>query len=156
MCRASRLPTLKDMARDADIDDEPFPFGLLGYAVLQAVDILLARAHLVPVGRDNQAHVEITREIAQRFNILYGEVFPEPDFLVPAQVLLPGTDGKPKMGKSLDNAIWLSDDSKAIEEKVRDMYVYRSPSASALTSPIRSRATLCSRITTRLTTTWVR
>jgi tryptophanyl-tRNA synthetase len=122
MPRLSRLPTLKDMARDANIDDESFPFGLLGYPVLQAADILLPRAHLVPVGRDNQAHVEITREIARRFNHLYGEVFPEPDFLVPSQVLLPGTDGNPKMGKSLGNAIWLSDDAKTVEEKVRGMY----------------------------------
>lgn len=120
--RLSRLPTLKDMARDANIDEESFPFGLLGYPVLQAVDILLPRAHLVPVGRDNQAHVEITREIARRFNHLYSEVFPEPDFLVPSQVLLPGTDGNPKMGKSLGNAIWLSDGAKTVEEKVRGMY----------------------------------
>ena len=120
--RLSRLPTLKDMARDADIDDESFPFGLLGYPVLQAADILLPRAHMVPVGRDNQAHVEITREIARRFNHMYGEVFPEPDFLVPSQILLPGTDGNPKMGKSLSNAIWLSDDAQTVEEKVRGMY----------------------------------
>lgn len=120
--RLSRLPTLKDMARDADIDEESFPFGLLGYPVLQAADILLPRAHMVPVGRDNQAHVEITREIARRFNHMYGEVFPEPDFLVPSQVLLPGTDGNPKMGKSLGNAIWLSDDARTVEEKVRGMY----------------------------------
>jgi tryptophanyl-tRNA synthetase len=120
--RLSRLPTLKDMARDADIDEESFPLGLLGYPVLQAADILLPRAHMVPVGRDNQAHVEITREIARRFNYLYGEVFPEPDFLVPSQVLLPGTDGNPKMGKSLGNAIWLSDDAKTVDEKVRGMY----------------------------------
>jgi tryptophanyl-tRNA synthetase len=120
--RLSRLPTLKDMARDANIDDESFPFGLLGYPVLMSVDILLPRAHLVPVGRDNQAHVEITREIARRFNYLYGEVFPEPDFLVPSQTLLSGTDGNPKMGKTLGNAIWLSDDAKTVEEKVRSMY----------------------------------
>jgi len=120
--RLSRLPTLKDMARDANIDDESFPLGLLGYPVLQAADILLPRAHMVPVGRDNQAHVEITREIARRFNYLYGEVFPEPDFLVPSQVLLPGTDGNPKMGKSIGNAIWLSDDAKTVEGKVRGMF----------------------------------
>jgi tryptophanyl-tRNA synthetase len=120
--RLSRLPTLKDMAREANIDEEAFPFGLLGYPVLQAADILLPRAHMVPVGRDNQAHVEITREIARRFNYLYGEVFPEPDFLVPSQVLLPGADGNPKMGKSIGNAIWLSDDAKTVEEKVRGMY----------------------------------
>jgi len=62
------------------------------------------------------------REIARRFNGLYGEVFPEPDFLVPSQTLLPGTDGNSKMGKSLGNAIWLSDDARTVEEKVRGMY----------------------------------
>ena len=73
--RLERLPSLKDMARDAHLDT--MPLGLLGYPVLQAVDILLPRADIVPVGRDNQAHVEITREIARRFNHLYGR---EPDF----------------------------------------------------------------------------
>ena len=75
--RLERMPTLKDMARDANIDS--MPFGLLGYPVLQAVDILLPRAQAVPVGRDNQSHVELAREIARRFNNLYGEVFPEPE-----------------------------------------------------------------------------
>ena len=74
--RLARLPSIKDMARAALIDEETIPFGLLGYPVLQAADILLPRAHLVPVGKDNQAHVEITREIARRFNNQYGEVVP--------------------------------------------------------------------------------
>jgi len=65
--RLERLPSLKDMARDANLDT--LPFGLLGYPVLQAADILLPRAHIVPVGKDNQAHVEVTREIARRFNL---------------------------------------------------------------------------------------
>ena len=66
--RLSRLPSIKDMARAANMDDDTVPFGLIGYPVLQAADILLPRAHLVPVGKDNEAHVEITREIARRFN----------------------------------------------------------------------------------------
>jgi len=66
--RLERMPTLKDMARDAKMDS--MPFGLLGYPVLQAVDILLPRAEAVPVGRDNQAHVELAREMARRFNNL--------------------------------------------------------------------------------------
>ena len=86
------------------IDEEAVPFGLLGYPVLQAADILLPRAHLVPVGRDNQAHVEVTRELARRFNYLYGEVFPIPDDLVEGATL-PGTDGQAKMSKSLGNVI---------------------------------------------------
>ncbi|NTW02711.1 MAG: tryptophan--tRNA ligase [Oscillochloris sp.] len=122
VARLSRLPSIKEMARNAHIDEEQLPFGLLGYPVLQAADILMPRAHLVPVGKDNEAHVEITREIARRFNGLYGEVFPEPDVLVPEVGTLPGTDGQGKMSKSAGNAIFLSDDAKTVEQKVRGMY----------------------------------
>jgi tryptophanyl-tRNA synthetase len=117
--RLERMPTLKDMARDANIDS--MPFGLLGYPVLQAVDILLPRANVVPVGRDNQSHVELARELARRFNNLYGEVFPIPDDLVEGDTL-PGTDGQGKMSKSLGNAILLSDDAKTVQKKVQGMY----------------------------------
>ena len=118
--RLERLPSLKDMARDAELDS--MPFGLLGYPVLQAADILLPRAHLVPVGKDNEAHVEISREIARRFNRLYGEVFPEPQSLIGEVPTLVGTEGQAKMSKSLDNAIYLADDAKTVERKVRSMY----------------------------------
>jgi tryptophanyl-tRNA synthetase len=118
--RLERLPSLKDMARDAELDS--MPFGLLGYPVLQAADILLPRAHLVPVGKDNEAHVEISREIARRFNRLYGEVFPEPESLIGEVPTLVGTDGQAKMSKSLGNAIYLGDDPKTVERKVRGMY----------------------------------
>lgn len=118
--RLSRLPSLKDMAKGAGFEE--MPFGLLGYPVLQAADILLPRAHLVPVGKDNVAHVEITREIARRFNNLYGEVFPIPDALVSDQGSLVGTDGDAKMSKSLNNAIYLSDDPKTVEKRVMSMY----------------------------------
>jgi tryptophanyl-tRNA synthetase len=127
--RLERLPSLKDMARDAHL--ETMPFGLLGYPVLQAVDILLPRASLVPVGKDNQAHVEVTREIARRFNTLYGPVFPEPEALIGQVPTLVGTDGSAKMSKSLNNAIFLSDDAATVEAKVRQMY----------TDPKRLRAT---------------
>lgn len=120
--RLARLPSIKDMARNANIDEEQLPFGLLGYPVLQAADILMPRANLVPVGKDNEAHVEITREIARRFNFLYGEVFPEPDALVPPVGTLPGTDGQGKMSKSAGNAIFLSDDPQTVAQKVRAMY----------------------------------
>jgi tryptophanyl-tRNA synthetase len=120
--RLSRLPSIKEMARNAHIEEEQIPLGLLGYPVLQAGDILLPRAHLVPVGKDNEAHVEITREIARRFNFLYDEVFPVPDVLVPEVGTLVGTDGQAKMSKSLGNAILLSDDAKTVETKVRGMY----------------------------------
>lgn len=119
--RLVRVPSIKEMARAAMIDEEAVPFGLLGYPVLQAADILLPRAHLVPVGKDNQAHVEVTREIARRFNYLYGEVFPIPDDLVEGDTL-PGTDGQAKMSKSIGNAIFLSDDAATIRKKVHSMY----------------------------------
>jgi tryptophanyl-tRNA synthetase len=120
--RLVRLPSIKDMARAAHIEEESIPFGLLGYPVLQAADILLPRAHLVPVGKDNLAHVEITREIARRFNGLYGDVFPEPDALLGEVATLVGTDNKGKMSKSAGNAIMLSDDAKTVAAKVRGMY----------------------------------
>jgi len=120
--RVARLPSIKEMARAARFDDEAVPFGLVGYPVLQAADILLPRAHLVPVGKDNESHVEVTREIARRFNRLYGEVFPVPDVLIGEVPTLVGTDGQAKMSKSLDNAIFLSDDARTVQEKVRGMY----------------------------------
>ncbi|RLD11051.1 MAG: tryptophan--tRNA ligase [Chlamydiae bacterium] len=120
--RLSRLPSLKEMARAAHIDDEEMPFGLLGYPVLQAADILLPRANLVPVGKDNICHVEITREIARRFNNLYGDVFPIPEHMVGNVPTLVGTDNKAKMSKSLGNCIFLSDDEIKVNKKVRGMY----------------------------------
>ena len=118
--RLERLPSLKDMARDADL--AVMPFGLLGYPVLQAADILLPRAHLVPVGKDNEAHVEITREIARRFNRLYGKVFPVPELLLGKVPILVGTDGQTKMSKSRGNTIYLSDDEATVNRKVMGMY----------------------------------
>ncbi|MCP5094287.1 MAG: tryptophan--tRNA ligase [Chloroflexi bacterium] len=117
--RLSRVPSIKDMARAANINE--MPFGLLGYPVLQAADILMPRAHMVPVGKDNQAHVEITREIARRFNYLYDEVFPIPDYLVEGDTLI-GTDGNAKMSKSIGNTIYLDDDAKTVKKKVHGMY----------------------------------
>jgi len=90
--------------------------------VLQAADILLPRADLVPVGRDNVPHVEVTREIARRFNSLYGAVFPEPEALVSDVPVLPGIYGQQKMSKSLDNAIFLSDDAETVRRRVMQMY----------------------------------
>lgn len=118
--RLQRLPSLKDMVRDAGLNE--MPYGLLGYPVLQSADILLPRAHLVPVGKDNEAHVELTREIARRFNNYYGEVFPVPDVMVGDVPTLVGTDGAGKMSKSVGNAILLSDDEKTVNKKVRGMY----------------------------------
>lgn len=117
--RLQQLPTIKDMANAAHM--EQMPYNLLGYPVLQSADILMPRAHLVPVGKDNESHVEITRQIARRFNNLYGEVFPEPDSYVEGGTLV-GTDGQAKMSKSLGNAILLSDDSRTVKKQVMSMY----------------------------------
>src|SRR3972149_25477 len=118
--RREAVPSLKEMAQAAHLD--AMPFGLLGYPVLQAADILLPRATLVPVGRDNEAHVEVAREIARRFNHLYGEVFPVPDVLIGEVPMLVGTDGQTKMSKSLNNAIFLSDSAQSVKEKVMGMF----------------------------------
>lgn len=120
--RLSGLPSLKEMARNAHIPEESIPFGLLGYPVLQTADILLPRAHLVPVGKDNEAHVELARDIARRFNQNYGDVFPLPEVLLSETPSLIGIDGKGKMSKSAGNAIYLSDDAKTVEKKVKGMF----------------------------------
>jgi tryptophanyl-tRNA synthetase len=116
--RLQRIPTLKDMVRDARLNS--MPLGLLAYPVLQAADILLPRAHLVPVAKDNEAHVEVAREIARRFNRMYAEVFPEPEALLGE--FLVGTDGQAKASKSVGNVIFLSDDAKTVARKVSGMY----------------------------------
>ncbi|MFW6135574.1 MAG: tryptophan--tRNA ligase [Chloroflexota bacterium] len=116
--RLERVPSIKEMAASAHL--ESMPFGLLGYPVLQAADILLPRAHLVPVSRDNEAHVEVSREIARRFNRLYGEVFPEPQAVLGD--MLVGTDGEAKASKSRGNVIYLSDGSDTVRQKVHGMY----------------------------------
>jgi tryptophanyl-tRNA synthetase len=118
--RLERLPSIKEMAEAAHLD--VLPFGLVGYPVLQAADILLPRADVVPVGKDNVPHVEVTREIARRFNYLYGEVFAEPDALVSDVPSLPGIYGMQKMSKSLGNAIMISDSAETVRERVMQMY----------------------------------
>lgn len=132
--RLERVPSIKDMAKNASLDS--LPFGLLGYPVLQAADILLPRATLVPVGKDNEAHVEVTREIARRFNHLYGEVFPIPEALIGEVPSLVGIDGKTQMSKSRGNTIDLADDAEIVTAKVMRM----------LTDPKRVRADIPGRV----------
>src|SRR5919205_4496084 len=118
--RLQRVPTLKEVMQDLEIEQPSA--GLLIYPVLQAADILSVRANLVPVGKDQASHLEVTRGIARRFNSMYGDTLPEPDTLIGDVPTLVGTDGQAKMSKSLDNAIYLSDDAKTVEQKVRGMY----------------------------------
>jgi tryptophanyl-tRNA synthetase len=120
--RLRRLPSIKQMARAANMAEESVPFGLVGYPVLQAADILLARAQVVPVGKDNVAHVEIARELARQFNSAYGRIFPEPEPLLSDVPALVGTDNRGKMSKSAGNAIFLSDDEQTVRAKVGAMF----------------------------------
>jgi tryptophanyl-tRNA synthetase len=118
--RLERIPTLKDTLRDRQL--EVPSFGLLGYPVLQSADILQVRANLVPVGKDQESHVELTREIARRFNATFGDVFPEPKALLGEVPTLVGTDGQAKMSKSLDNVINLSHDTAEVKRRVMSMF----------------------------------
>jgi tryptophanyl-tRNA synthetase len=95
-------------------------FGFLGYPVLMAADIILYKAKRVPVGQDQLPHLEITREIARRFNHLYGNVFPEPEALLTETPKLPGLDGR-KMSKSYGNSIYLSDSAEETAKMVMSM-----------------------------------
>jgi tryptophanyl-tRNA synthetase len=127
--RLQRLPTLKEMVRDLQLDSASL--GLLTYPVLQAADIMMPRAHLVPVGKDQASHLEVTRELARRFNELYGEVFPIPETLIGEVPTLVGLDGKAKMSKSLGNTIMLAEEPDELQRRVMGMY----------TDPTRLRAT---------------
>jgi tryptophanyl-tRNA synthetase len=115
--RLERNPTLKEQVRDLNIEN--IIYGHLGYPVLQAADILLYKGNAVPVGDDQVPHVEITREIARKFNNQYGEVFPEPEPLLTTFARLPGLDGNAKMSKSLGNTILLSDEPDTVLQKLR-------------------------------------
>lgn len=110
-------PTIKTEAKQYGYDD--INYGFLGYPVSQSADITFCNADLVPVGEDQLPHMELTRKIVRRFNDLYGETLTEPKAQLSACSRLVGTDGNAKMGKSLGNAIYLSDDAKTVTEKIR-------------------------------------
>ncbi|MEW6268865.1 MAG: tryptophan--tRNA ligase [Thermodesulfobacteriota bacterium] len=114
-----RNPTYKEQ-REQLQDRDLSTYGFLGYPVLQAADILLYKAHLVPVGVDQVPHVELTREIARRFNHLYGGVLPEPQALLSPTPKVPGTDGR-KMSKSYGNAIFLDEEPQSIQTRLEKM-----------------------------------
>ena len=115
--RLERNPTVKEQVKELNLE-ELMSYGHLGYPVLQAADILIYKAQLVPVGEDQVPHVELTREIARRFNKLYGYVFPEPEVKLTIFSRLPGVDGR-KMSKSYGNAILLSDAPDTIRKTLQ-------------------------------------
>jgi tryptophanyl-tRNA synthetase len=117
LSRLERNPTLKEQVRDLAID-ENVTYGHLGYPVLQAADILLYKGDLVPVGEDQAPHVEITREIARRFNKSFGPVFPEPKVELTKFGRFPGLDGQ-RMSKSVGNTLQLSDEPEEIRQRMR-------------------------------------
>jgi tryptophanyl-tRNA synthetase len=115
-----RVPTYKEQMQEMKTRDLS-TYGFLGYPLLQAADILIYKAARVPVGEDQLAHLELTREVARRFNHLYGNVFQEPQALLSKSPKVPGTDGR-KMSKSYDNAVLLSDSKAEVTAKIRTMY----------------------------------
>lgn len=119
-----RCPTYKEQLQEIK-DKDLSTYGFLGYPVLQAADILVYKAEFVPVGEDQLPHLELTREIARRFNNFYGnrfgKVLPEPQALLTQITRLPGVDGR-KMSKSYNNAIYLSDSETSVKEKVLSMF----------------------------------
>jgi tryptophanyl-tRNA synthetase len=124
-----RNPTLK--AEMDDFGKKSVPVAFFTYPVMQVANILLPRAHLVPVGEDQLPHIEMTRELARRFNTRFKPVFPEPEALIGRVRRLAGTDGQAKMSKSRGNTIDLKDSEEVVNQKVRSMY----------TDPTRLRAT---------------
>ncbi len=119
-----RVPTYKEQ-RENITEKDIGNYAFLGYPVLQAADIIMYKANYVPVGKDQAAHVELTREIARRFNNFFGPVFPEPQELHTEVLTLPGTDGR-KMSKSYNNAIYLIDSVETVREKARQMITDRT------------------------------
>lgn len=117
-----RVPTYKEKRENLALGEESLSYGLLGYPVLMAADILVYRAHAVPVGKDQVPHLELTREIARRFNHLYGPVFPEPECVVnEVTAVVPGLDGR-KMSKSYQNAIYVADDADTVAAKIKNAF----------------------------------
>ncbi len=113
-----RVPTYKEMVEQLKLESPSY--GLLGYPLLQAADILIYKAQAVPVGVDQVPHVELTREIARRFNHLFGSVFPEPEARLTEIPKVPGTDGR-KMSKSYDNCIYLADPPEVTVPRIKTM-----------------------------------
>lgn len=124
-----RVPTYKE--KQSELKERDLStYGFLGYPVLQTADIIIYQAKHVPVGVDQMPHLEISREITRRFNLLYRDIFPEPEGLLTEFPKVPGLDGR-KMSKSYDNAIYLSDTPEIVDQKIKTM----------MTDPARKRKT---------------
>jgi tryptophanyl-tRNA synthetase len=124
-----RVPSYKEQQQQITEKDLS-TYGFLGYPLLQSADIMMYKAHAVPVGEDQAPHIELTREVVRRFNNLYGSVFPEPKTLLTQTPRIPGTDGR-KMSKSYGNAVYLKDPPEVVREKIKPM----------VTDPARKRRT---------------
>ena len=123
--RVQRNPTVKTEVKMRGFENNSIPLGFFCYPVSQAADIAAFKATTVPAGEDQAPMIELTRELVARFNQTYAPVLVEPSPMLPENIVqrrLPGTDGKEKMSKSLGNCIYLSDDAKTIEQKVKSMY----------------------------------
>ncbi|MCM8772968.1 MAG: tryptophan--tRNA ligase [Candidatus Omnitrophica bacterium] len=134
-----RNPVYKEQVEEIK-DRDLHTYGFLGYPVLQAADILIYKANYVPIGIDQMPHLELTREIARKFNYLYGETFPEPEAILTETPKIPGIDGR-KMSKSYNNAIYLKDSPEIIKEKVSNMFtdpkrIYRKDPGHPETCPV--------------------
>ncbi len=121
MARLMRNPTVKDEITQKGFG-ESLPVGFVNYPISQAADILFLKTSLVPVGEDQLPMIEQAREIARRFNQIYGTVFPEPEGKVGEVARLVGTDGNAKMSKSIGNTIYLADSEEEVNKKVMGMY----------------------------------
>ena len=133
-----RVPSYKEKSEELGLDS----YGFLGYPLLQAADILVYKANFVPVGKDQLPHIELTREVARRFNNLYGEVFPGPDGLLTKFPVIPGIDGR-KMSKSYGNDITIADSPEETEKKVSKMFtdpqkIYKGDPGRPETCPVYS------------------
>lgn len=117
IARLARVPSYKEKRKELGLDS----YGFLGYPLLQAADILVYKADYVPVGKDQLPHIELTREVARKFNSLYGEVFPEPEALLTPNPIIPGVDGR-KMSKSYNNDIAIAGTSEVTTKKVSLMF----------------------------------
>ncbi|MEB3237798.1 MAG: tryptophan--tRNA ligase [Candidatus Sericytochromatia bacterium] len=115
-----RNPTIKEQIHDLGLDEERVGYGLMGYPILQAADILAFKGARVPVGKDQLPHLELSRDIARRFNHMYGETFPEPEGLLSETPLIVGTDGR-KMSKSYGNDLRMASPAAEVAQRVMGM-----------------------------------